>query len=76
MLLGSFNGEPVPKKRILKAKNILDRYSVELTERENLVDLSAIKFLMCGRIQKTFNAGLKLWVHFLSRVSKFSFEDV
>ena len=34
MLLGSFNGEPVPKKRILKAKNILDRYSVELTERE------------------------------------------
>jgi hypothetical protein len=34
MLLRSFNGEPVPKKRILKAKKILDRYSVELTERE------------------------------------------
>ena len=34
MLLGSFNGEPVPKKRILKAKHILDRYYAEQSERE------------------------------------------
>jgi hypothetical protein len=34
MLLGSFNGKPVPRQRLLEAKKTFDRYSVELTERD------------------------------------------
>jgi hypothetical protein len=34
MLLGSFNGKPVPRQTLLEAKKSFDRYSVELTERD------------------------------------------